>query len=61
MNLAKARKTWETGLGEYPDSLDLKKRLDLMGKSTDELIAYIRDLRGLEDPVDTDLNKVWVE
>jgi tetratricopeptide (TPR) repeat protein len=60
-SLAQARQAWEQGLGEYPDSPDLKRRLELLRKSPDELIDYIEDLRGLEDPVDTDLAKVWVE
>jgi hypothetical protein len=60
-NMALARKSWEAGLQEYPDSPDLQKRLELMDTSTDELIEYIKRLRGLEDPVDTDLARVWVD
>ena len=60
-SLAKARKVWEEGLREYPNSPDLKERLELMDRSTDELIEFVEKLRGLEDPVDTDLAKVWVE
>jgi hypothetical protein len=60
-NLAKARQTWERGLSEYPDEQEFKVRLELMAKSTDELIEYVKDLRGLEDPVDTDLARVWVD
>ena len=52
---------WQTGLGEYPDSPDLKQRLELMDRSPDEVIEFVEKLRGLEDPVDTDLAKVWVE
>jgi hypothetical protein len=32
-----------------------------LNQSPDELIDYIEKLRGLEDPVDTDLAKVWVD
>lgn len=60
-NLAKAREVWEEGLKEYPNSDELRKRIELYNKSKGELIAYIRKLRGLEDPVDTDLTRVWVE
>ncbi len=60
-NLAKAREAWENGLKEYPNSEDLKKRIALLDESQDGLIAYVRKLRGLGDPVDTDLARVWVE
>jgi hypothetical protein len=62
-NLAMARKVWEQGLQEYPKSEELELRLEFYGKSADraELIEYIRSLRGLEDPVDTDLARVWVD
>ncbi|HUU85100.1 MAG TPA: FG-GAP-like repeat-containing protein [Phycisphaerae bacterium] len=60
-NMAKAREAWERGLSEYPDNEELKVRLDLMGRSTEELIEFIKGLRGLEDPVDTDLARVWVD
>ncbi|UCE62228.1 MAG: VCBS repeat-containing protein [Phycisphaerales bacterium] len=60
-NMAKAKQTWEQGISEYPDSQDLKTRLEMAAKSTDELIAFVRALRGLEDPVDTDLARVWVD
>ncbi len=60
-NLAKAREAWEEGLKQYPGSPELRHRLELMARSTDELIEYIQHLRGLEDPVDTDLSRVWVE
>lgn len=60
-SLAKARTAWETGLREYPNSPDLKRRLELMDRSPDEVIEFVEKLRGLEDPVDTDLAKVWVE
>jgi tetratricopeptide (TPR) repeat protein len=60
-NLAKARAAWEQGLAGYPNSQELKLRLELMDRSNDELIKYIRELRGLEDPVDTDLSAVWVD
>jgi tetratricopeptide (TPR) repeat protein len=60
-NLADARQVWERGLEEYPNEQELKVRLALAAKSTDELIEYIRKLRGLGDPVDTDLARVWVD
>ena len=60
-NMAQARKAWQQGLAKYPDSSELKERLELTAKSTDELIAFVKGLRGLEDPVDTDLTRVWVE
>ncbi len=60
-NLAKAREAWEQGLKEYPNSEELKRRLELLTRSSDELIEFIRKLRGLDDPVDTDLARVWVE
>jgi tetratricopeptide (TPR) repeat protein len=60
-NLGKAREAWERGLKEYPGSEDLKLRLDLFGKGAGEVIALVDRVRGLEDPVDTDLAKVWVE
>jgi hypothetical protein len=60
-NLSKARQTWETGLKEYPKSNELKLRLEMLARSPEEVIEHIRRLRGLEDPVDTDLSRVWVE
>jgi tetratricopeptide (TPR) repeat protein len=60
-NLARAAEAWREGLRRYPDSPELKKRLELLERSTDELIEYIQRLRGLEDPVDTDLSRVWVD
>jgi enediyne biosynthesis protein E4 len=60
-NLRKAREAWEAGLREFPESADLKKRLELAGKSEDSVIGYVQGVRGLEDPVNTDLNQVWVE
>ncbi|MCP4658549.1 MAG: hypothetical protein GY856_24310, partial [bacterium] len=60
-NLAQAKESWELGLKEYPSSADLKKRLELLAQSEEELIDYVARLRGLEDPVDTDLARVWVD
>jgi tetratricopeptide (TPR) repeat protein len=60
-NLAEARKAWQTGLGHYPGSADLKTRLDLLAKGPDEIIQFITELRSLKNPVDTDLNQIWVE
>jgi hypothetical protein len=60
-NLALAKKTWTDGLAQYPNSSDLKKRLELLAKSPDEIIQFVTDLRSLKNPVDTDLNQIWVE
>ena len=60
-NLALARKTWQDGLVQYPKSEDLKKRLDMQAKSPDAIILFVTDLRSLKNPVDTDLNLIWVE
>jgi len=60
-NLAKAREAWEAGLKAYPNSPDLAKRLELLDESVEALIEFVRRLRGLEDPVDTDLARVWVD
>jgi len=60
-NLAKARQVWQEGIREYPDSPDLKKRIELMETTNEAVIEYVRKLRGLEDPVDTDLSRVWVD
>jgi tetratricopeptide (TPR) repeat protein len=56
----KARETWEEGLRRFPDSPDLKERLSIIDDE-EELIAFIKKLRGLEDPVDTDLSLIWIE
>ena len=60
-NLARAREAWQAGLAEYPDSEELRHRLELMEESDEVLIEFVRKLRGLEDPVDTDLSRVWVD
>jgi hypothetical protein len=60
-HLAKAREAWEQGLREYPNSSDLKERVQLLDKSADELIEFVNKVRGLEDPVDTDLSRVWLD
>ncbi|MBW2277673.1 MAG: hypothetical protein JRF63_09295 [Deltaproteobacteria bacterium] len=60
-NLARARQVWEAGLTEYPDCPELKERLELLTQSGKELVAYVKKRCGLEDPVDTDLAKVWVD
>jgi hypothetical protein len=59
-NLALATKAWQDGLAQYPKSEDLKKRLEL-AKSPDAIIQFVTDLRSLKNPVDTDLNQIWVE
>jgi hypothetical protein len=60
-NLALAKHTWETGLARYPQCLDLKKRLELLAQSPDAVIQFVMDLRSLKNPVNTDLNLIWVE
>jgi hypothetical protein len=60
-NIARARRAWEQGLEAYPDHPQLEKRLALANRSVKELITFVKTLRGLEDPVDTDLAQVWVE
>ena len=60
-NLAQAGKAWQAGLAKYPNSAELKKRLALLAKSADETIQFVADLRSLKNPVDTDLNLIWVE
>jgi tetratricopeptide (TPR) repeat protein len=60
-NLERARETWQEGIAAYPDSEELKKRLELVETSDEAIIEYVRKLRGLEDPVDTDLSRVWVD
>ena len=60
-NLAKAREAWEEGLKRYPNSKELRLRLELAAQSNDAIITYVKQLRGLEDPVDTTLARVWVD
>jgi tetratricopeptide (TPR) repeat protein len=60
-NLARARQVWEAGITEYPDRPELKERLELISRSEKELVAHVKKLRGLEDPVDTDLAQIWVD
>ena len=59
--MALAKKTWTDGLAQYPKSADIKQRLDLFSKGTNEIIQFVTDLRSLKNPVDTDLNQIWVE
>ena len=60
-SLARARQVWQAGITEYPDCPELKERLELIAQSEKELVAYVKTRCGLEDPVDTDLAKVWVD
>jgi tetratricopeptide (TPR) repeat protein len=60
-NLGRARQSWETGLAQYPNSTELKRRLDLFARGTNDIIQFITDLRSLKNPVNTDLNLIWVE
>jgi tetratricopeptide (TPR) repeat protein len=60
-SMAGAEAAWREGLKRYPSSPELRQRLELLERSHDELIEFIGRLRGLEDPVDTDLSRVWVD
>jgi hypothetical protein len=56
-----AKKVWEEGFGQYPNSPDLKRRLELFARGTNDVIQFVTELRSLKNPVDTDLNQIWVE
>ena len=60
-NIGLAKRTWDTGIGQYPKSRELKQRLDLLTKGTNDIIQFVTELRSLKNPVDTDLNLIWVE
>jgi tetratricopeptide (TPR) repeat protein len=60
-NVGLAKQTWEAGGVQYPKSPDLKHRLDLLARGTNDIIQFITELRSLKNPVDTDLNLIWVE
>jgi len=60
-NVSRARQAWEQGLEAYPHHAQLEQRLELAKRSVKELVTFVKKLRGLEDPVDTDLAQVWVE
>ena len=60
-NLVAARTAWETGLARYPRSAELQQRRTLASKSPEEILRFVADLRSLKNPVNTDLNQIWVE
>jgi len=60
-NLGLAKKTWQEGAAHYPKSAELKQRLDVAAKGTNDIIQFVSELRSLKNPVDTDLNQIWVE
>jgi tetratricopeptide (TPR) repeat protein len=60
-NLARAKQAWSTGMALYPNSAELAQRLSLCNKTPDELIQFVADLRSLKNPVNTDLNLIWVD
>lgn len=59
-NLGSAQKTWQEGFRHYPKSPELKQRLDLAARGTNHIIQFVTELRSLKNPVDTDLNQIWV-
>ncbi len=59
-NVARAREWWNAGLAAYPDTPELKARLEMLAATPDKLIDWVGRERGLEDPVDTDLSRIWV-
>ncbi|MCP5518455.1 MAG: VCBS repeat-containing protein [Verrucomicrobiales bacterium] len=59
--LARAGEAWRQGLERYPDSPELRKRVELLANSPDALIDFVTELRSLKNPVDTDLNQIWVD
>jgi len=50
----KARAAWRRGLELFPDSDQLKERLE--GRSDSELLKFIESRRSLKQPLDTDLS-----
>ena len=60
-SLALARRAWEAGLALFPDSEELQTRRKILDESVDALIDYVERVRGLADPVDTDLSRVWMD
>ncbi len=48
------RETWRRGLEKFPGAGELEQALAI--EDDDELLAYVRDVRSLERPVDTDVS-----
>ncbi len=57
-DLAKAKATWQEGLGLFPDNPQLKARLSREG---DDLKAYIEDTLDPSKRVDTNLIEFWAD
>jgi tetratricopeptide (TPR) repeat protein len=55
-DLARARKTWQEGLEQFPDSAHLKDRL---ARDGEELKKYIDDVLDPNKRVDTNLHELW--
>jgi len=49
-----ARTAWRQGLDLYPESGDLRERLELEGE--DATLAFIESVRSLQNPIDTDFS-----
>jgi len=58
--LTLARAAWEAGLRAYPQAPELERRLELLAQSVGAVSEYVNELRSLKNPVDTDLNQIWV-
>jgi tetratricopeptide (TPR) repeat protein len=54
----KARSTWQEGLRQFPDNLELKDRLSL---PMDDLLKHIENGFDPNKRVDTDLRAIWSE
>ena len=57
-NLEKAKAIWEEGLKQFPDSPQLKARLE---KNGDDLQAVIDDVYDITKRIDTSLEELWAE
>ena len=55
-NIDKARAIWKEGLSKFPDSKQIKARLD---RKDDDLKSYIDDQLDPGKRVDTDLHEIW--
>ncbi len=55
-NIEKARAMWKEGISKFPDSKQLKARLD---RKDDDLKSYIDDQLDPNKRVDTDLHEIW--
>lgn len=55
-NIDKARAIWKEGLSKFPESKQIKARLD---RKDDDLKSYIDDQLDPNKRVDTDLHEIW--